>query len=145
MTQNLRCYRFSEVLSANYYLLITLYSYRLPNMYFNTDFVTGIPWGRPGMKNFIGNGKQEKRFRLCPFPIHVSQTAQNRIGFRQLSLHLGSGEVTIAAVYSFELTAINGHEGIGKQVELAAQPQPDIGIPFPLSSRFRGELTQILT
>ena len=40
------------------------------------------------------------------------------IHFRQPSLHLGACEVAIAAVHSFELAAINGHEGIGEQVEL---------------------------
>jgi len=48
----LRVFRgFISKLSANYRLLITQYSYRLPNMYLSTDMATGIPWDRPGMRN----------------------------------------------------------------------------------------------
>src|SRR5210317_263481 len=36
-------------------------------------------------------------------------------------LHLGPGEVAVAVVDGLELAAINGHEGVGEQVEVAAQ------------------------
>ena len=36
-------------------------------------------------------------------------------------LHLGPGEVAVAIVDRLELAAVDGHEGVGEQVEVATQ------------------------
>ena len=43
------------------------------------------------------------------------------IDLLQAALHLRLGKVAIAVIDCFDLTAIDGHEGVGKQVELTAQ------------------------
>ena len=54
-------------------------------------------------------------------PIMAQVPLDTLIDLLQPALHLRPGEVAIAIVDRLELAAIDGHEGIGKQVELAAQ------------------------